>query len=101
MNTEERNTNSVNAKNSHRPNEKQLRPRVYVCHPFANDPERNIDSVRGICGRLAAEGVMPIGVHFYLPQFIDEATDRELALELCLELLATCDEVRVYGDVIT
>ncbi|MCC7160065.1 MAG: DUF4406 domain-containing protein, partial [Ignavibacteria bacterium] len=39
--------------------------------------------------------------HLYLPQLIDETTGREQALALCLELLATCDEVRVFGEIVT
>jgi hypothetical protein len=75
--------------------------RVYVCHPFANDPAGNIERVRAISLALIAEGVLPIAPHLYLPQLVDEATDREHALVLCLELLATCDEVRVFGNVVT
>jgi len=33
------------------------------------------------------------------PQFLDETTERDLALQLCLRLVALADEVRVYGDV--
>ena len=75
--------------------------RVYVCHPFAGDPEGNADQVRAICSSLADAGLLPIAPHVYLPQFIDEATGRERAMALCLELAAACDEVRVYGGRIT
>lgn len=75
--------------------------RVYVCHPFASDPAGNIERVRGISQFLIDDGVLPIAPHLYLPQLIDEATGREQALSLCLELLATCDEVRVFGDIVT
>lgn len=77
------------------------RRRVYVCHPYAGDPVGNAARVRVICRRLVAEGVLPIATHLYLPAFLDEATERELALELCLELVDLSDEVRVYGGRIT
>lgn len=77
------------------------RRRIYVCHPYANDPAGNAVLVRGICRALVAEGRLPIAPHLYLPAFLDEATERELALELCLELVDLCDEVRAYGAVIT
>jgi hypothetical protein len=32
-----------------------------------------------------------------LPSFIDDRTERELALKLCLRLVSLADEVRVYG----
>ena len=75
--------------------------RVYVCHPFAGDPEGNAARVRAICGSLADAGLLPIAPHVYLPQFIDEATERERAMALCLELAGDCDEVRVYGGRVT
>ncbi len=81
--------------------ERERRRRVYVCHPYADDPRGNTEVVRRISRRLIAEGVVPLAPHLYLPQLLNETTDRELALALCLELLATCDEVRVYGNVVT
>ena len=78
-----------------------MRKRVYVCHPFAGDQFRNIERVREISMELLDEGVLPIAVHLYLPQLIDETTGREFALQLCLEMLTICDEVRVFGDEVT
>ena len=75
--------------------------RVYVCHPYAADPEGNTRSVRAICRMIADGGHLPIAPQLYLPQFIDEATERERALLFCLELISLCDEVRMYGSVIT
>jgi DNA polymerase-3 subunit epsilon len=77
------------------------RRRVYVCHPFASDPAGNIERVRAISQRLIDEGVLPIAPHLYLPQLLDEGSERERALSLGLELLATCDEVHVFGDLVT
>lgn len=77
------------------------RRRVYVCHPFANDPAANCVRVRAICRGLVVAGALPIAPHLYLPAFLDEASEREIALALCLELVDVCDEVRVYGAVIT
>jgi len=78
--------------------EQGRRRRVYVCHPFADAPERNIASVRVISRQLMSAGLLPIAPHLYLPQFVNEATERERALQLCLELLDGCDELRVFGD---
>ncbi len=77
------------------------RPRVYVCHPYSGDPELNVAKVSLICRALASNNVLPIAPHLFIPQFVDEEADREKALELCCELLAMCDEVRVYGGQIT
>lgn len=75
--------------------------RVYVCHPFGDDPVRNAERVRDICRSLITEGCVPVAPQLFLPQFISEESGRELALRLCLELLDDCDEVRVYGSDVT
>lgn len=75
--------------------------RVYVCHPYAGDVPANTVRVRSICRALVESGFVPVAPHLYLPAFLDEATERETALALCLELVGTCDEVRVYGGSIT
>jgi len=75
--------------------------RVYVCHPFGSDPEGNARRIQGICWALAKTGLMPIAPQLYLPSFLSEETERERALELCLELIDICDEVRVYGGLVT
>ena len=77
------------------------RRRVYVCHPFRDDPVGNAAKVADICRSLTDAGFAPIAPQLYLPAFVDEATQREEALSLCLELLDVCDEVRVYGDRVT
>lgn len=74
---------------------------VYVCHPYAGDPARNIEAVRQLCRELVQEGLLPIGPHIYLPQFVDENTEREEALSMCTQLVELCHEIRVYGEHVT
>ena len=71
--------------------------RVYVAHPYSDDPAANIVRVRAICRAVVDEGHVPIAPHLFLPAFVDEATERDLALRLCLELVAGCDALWFYG----
>ena len=75
--------------------------RIYVCHPFSMNPARNAERVRTVCRSLVESGQLPIAPQVYLPQFMDEATEREHALRLCLELVGACDALFVYGACIT
>lgn len=77
------------------------RQRIYVCHPFRDDPKNNAHKVSAICRAIVEEGHLPIAPHIYLPAFVDEETERDLAMALCLELVSLCDKLRVYGGVIT
>lgn len=71
--------------------------RIYVCHPFGDDPEVNAAKVRAICRAIVDEGHLPVAPQLYLPAFIDEKTERELALRLCVELIAFCEVLWFYG----
>lgn len=70
---------------------------VFISHAFSSAAADNAAAVTRLARRLMLSGVVPIAPQIYLPQFIDELTERDLALRLCLALVARSDEVRVYG----
>lgn len=72
---------------------------IFVSHSFSSNPGANCALVARITRRLALDGHVPLAPQIYLPRFVDEGTERELALKLCLQLVALADEVRVYGEV--
>ena len=41
---------------------------------------------------------MPLVAHLLFGQFIDERTERVIAMSLCLRLVAMDDEMHVYGE---
>ena len=72
---------------------------AYICHAFGADAARNTDHVRSTCRRLAFEGFLPLAPQLWLPQFLDDAADRDRAMTFCLRLIALADEVHVYGEI--
>ena len=70
---------------------------VYVCHRFTGDPAGNVERVRRIAEALKHECV-PLVPHLLLPAYVDELTERSLALTHCSRLVAAADEVRVFGE---
>lgn len=83
------------------PPQPTARLRIYVCHPYSADPAGNAAKVAAICKRLIGEFLLPIAPQIYLGAFINDSKDRELAMDVCLDLLAGCDEVRVYGPTLS
>ncbi|MDP3984277.1 MAG: DUF4406 domain-containing protein [Acidimicrobiia bacterium] len=71
---------------------------VYVCHPLRDDPARNVESVQRICRRLLTAGSVPLAPQLLLPRFLDEATERDIAIKMCVILVGKADELWVYGD---
>lgn len=78
-----------------------FQPIVYVCSPYAGDVERNILRARSCCRYAADQGCIPLAPHLLLPQFLDERTERDLALFMRLALLSKCAELWVFGETIS
>ncbi len=74
---------------------------IYICHPYSGDPEGNRAKVVKFCMAVASTGLLPLAPQIYLPQFVDEKMQRELAMQMCRELLTRCDALGVCGDEIT
>lgn len=74
--------------------------RVYICHPFSGDTYTNQREVREYCRAVteSSRDHLPIAPQIYLPQWMDDATDRDHAMDLCLRLLDVCDELWICGD---
>ncbi|MCC8073677.1 MAG: DUF4406 domain-containing protein [Clostridiales bacterium] len=78
-------------------NNKVPKKLVYICSRFADDTFGNTKKARKYCRFAAKCGVVPVAPHLLFPQFLNETTQRALAMELDLTLLKRCDEVWVFG----
>ena len=78
--------------------EQDKKPIVYICCPYSGDVEANTKAARRYARFAAEHGRAPLAVTLMLPQFVDEATERELALRIGETILSRCDEVWVFGD---
>lgn len=80
--------------------EKKRKRIVFICSPFAGDIEGNTLRARRY-GRFAVmEKAVPIIPHLMYPQFLDEneASERQLGIDMGLVLLGKCHEIWVFGD---
>ena len=78
-------------------NERGARKVIYVCHPYRSDPTGNRVRVGRFCRRLVRSGNLPLAPQVCLPAFLDETTERDLAMKLCLRMVGLAEEIRVYG----
>ena len=77
------------------------RPLVYIFSPYSGDVERNACQARAYSRFAVAKHSIPIAPHLLYPQFMDEDTERELALFMGIVLLGKCDEMWVFGGTIS
>jgi hypothetical protein len=76
---------------------------IYICSPLRGDIENNIARARQYCRVVALGGNIPIAPHVYCTSFLDDTveTERNIGMKIGIELLKICDEMRVYGDIIS
>ena len=67
------------------------------------DIEGNRKKAEGYCREVVDRGYIPIAPHVYFTRFLNEEVEEERAkgMELGLELMKFCDELWIFGGVIT
>lgn len=77
---------------------------VYVCHPYASDPQGNTEIVRNLCLDLSGiyEDVLFVAPHVAF-SFLEEkkTCTREKAMRMCIDLLDRCDALLLCTSEIT
>lgn len=79
--------------------------KIYVCSPLKENSHHtmwtNQEKAKEYCRFVAIEtGNTPIAPHIYCTEFLkdDIPEERNLGMDMGLELLETCREVWVFGD---
>lgn len=75
--------------------------RIFVCSPYHGEVEVNAKRARSYVKYVICQGHTPFAPHLLYTQVLDESTDREIGIELGLDMLAVMDEVWVFGERIT
>lgn len=78
--------------------ERKYMPMVYICSAYSGDVERNVAKARKYCRYAVDEGAIPIAPHLLLPQFMEEDTERELAMFMDIAILSKCKELWAFGS---
>ncbi len=78
-----------------------FRPLVYICSPYSGDTVANAQKARAFCRFAVDQGCIPLAPHLFLPQFMNEETERELAMFMDLVFMGKCSEVWVLSEYIS
>ena len=83
--------------------EKQrYRKLVYICSPYAGDIDGNTAKARRYSRFAVKQGYVPVAPHLLYPQFLKDADgEREIGLKCGIALLHRCQEMWVFGTVIS
>ncbi|WP_303725498.1 DUF4406 domain-containing protein [Anaerovibrio lipolyticus] len=77
--------------------------KVYVSSQLRGNVKSNISKAQWYARFVAERGHLPITPHIYFTQFLRDHVpeEREMAMEMNRELLEWCDELWVFGEVIS
>ena len=79
----------------------RYRPLVYICSPFSGDISGNIERAKKYSRYAVDSKAIPIAPHLLFPQFMSDDAERELALFMDMVLLGKCEELWVFGELVT
>ena len=77
--------------------QKRYMPMVYICSAYSSDVEGNTEKARRYSRFAVDAGKIPIAPHLLLPQFMEEESERELAMFMDIAILSKCRELWVFG----
>lgn len=78
--------------------QKRYMPMVYICSAYSGDVEGNTEKARRYSRFAVDAGRIPIAPHLLLPQFMEEESERELAMFMDIAILSKCRELWVFGN---
>lgn len=73
--------------------------RIFLITPEWSKKEE-FDHIRRVCRKIVLRGDMPVCTCIYLPLFLDpdNPVDRKKSVDAEVEVMRSCDEVRVIGS---
>ena len=78
--------------------QKRYMPMVYICSAYSGDVEGNTEKARRYSRFAVDVGRIPIAPHLLLPQFMEEESERDLAMFMDIAILSKCRELWVFGE---
>lgn len=74
--------------------------KIFICSPYRGNIEENIKKAKQHAELVAVLGKLPIAPHLYFTQFLDDNNEKErqIGINLGIELLKMCDLMYVYGE---
>lgn len=80
-----------------------FKPIIYICSPYSGDIDGNVKKARAFCRFALEKNCIPIAPHLFFSQFMNDdiPKERELAMLMNIVLLGKCNELWVFGDIIS
>lgn len=71
---------------------------VYICSKYSGDITTNSKDDKRYSRFAVEQGMIPIAPHLLFPVFMDEKTERDIAMYMDEVLISSVDELWVFGN---
>ena len=71
---------------------------VYICSKYSGDIHTNSNDAKRYSRFAVEQGMIPIAPHLLFPLFMDEKTERDIAMYMNEVLISRVDELWVFGN---
>lgn len=71
---------------------------VYICFKYSGDNTTNSDDAKRYSRFAVEQGAIPITPHLLFPIFMDEKTERDIAMSMNEVLISSVDELWAFGN---
>ena len=79
----------------------RYRPLVYICSQFSGDVPGNTQKAIRYSRFAVDSHAIPIAPHLLFPLFMDEETERDLAMFMDMVILGRYEELLVFGGMVS
>lgn len=79
----------------------RYRPLVYICSQFSGDVPGNTQKAIRYSRFAVDSHAIPIAPHLLFPLFMDEETERDLAMFMDMVILSRYEELWVFGGMVS
>jgi len=80
-----------------------MKKKVFICSQLRGEFEENIEKAKKYSRFAVLTGFLPITPHIYFTHFLNDnhKEEREIGMSLGRELLSACDELWIFGEIIS
>lgn len=74
--------------------------KIFICSPYRGDTKSNLQKAYQYCRGVIEKGYLPIAPHTIFPNYLDDDNpdEREMGIQMGLELMKDCEEIWVFDD---
>ena len=76
---------------------------IIICSPYSGNILKNTYKAQEYCKYVYRQGHIPFAPHLFFPRFLNEHNreEREVGIQLGIEILKRADELWIFGNTVT